>query len=174
MHACFNATNNYLGSKKKCITFQQQWQRLQMWIRILTMGFNRRSSICPLFSWAQRRGVLTSCCKTNMLALRVMVRRASFSSTAVMSASPCAGSRRAQQLNKPLGDPGSGEEMILPPDKIWQLHTQTHMHTHTVHTHLLGKVKQVGLKMHIQKASDTVYTPTQRLMFLVAWADFFM
>ena len=39
-------------------------------------------------------------------------------------------------------------------------------------TRALGEVKQVGLKMHIHKASDTVYTPTQRLILLVAWVDF--
>lgn len=122
--------------------------------------------ICPSFQVCNAE-VLTSCCKTNMLALGVMVRLASFSSTAVMSASPCAGSRRARQLNKPLGDPDSREEMILPQDTVWQTHTNTYMHTRA-----LGKVKQVGLKMHIHKASDTVYTPTQRLIFLVAWTDF--
>lgn len=62
--------------------------------------------------------VLTSSCKINMLALGVMVRFASFSSTAVMSASLHAGSRRAQQPNKPLGDPDSREEMILPQDTL--------------------------------------------------------
>lgn len=62
--------------------------------------------------------VLTSSCKINMLALGVMVRFASFSSTAVMSASLHAGSRRAQQPNKPLGDPDSTEEMILPQDTL--------------------------------------------------------
>lgn len=69
--------------------------------------------MCPSFH-VGNVGALTSCCKINMLALGVMVRLASFSSTAVMSASPCAGSRRAQQLNKPLGDSDSREEMILP------------------------------------------------------------
>lgn len=57
--------------------------------------------------------VLTSSYKINMLALGVMVRLASFSSTAVMSASLHAGSRRARQPNKPLGDPDSTEEMIF-------------------------------------------------------------
>lgn len=45
-----------------------------------------------------------------MLAREVMVRLASFSSTAVMSASPCTGSRRTQQLNKPLGEPDSRDD----------------------------------------------------------------
>lgn len=49
----------------------------------------------------------------------VMVRLASFSSAAVVSASlPHAGSRRARQPNKPLGDPDSAEEMILPQDTV--------------------------------------------------------
>lgn len=81
------------------------------------MGFYRMHGMCPSFR-ARNTIVLTSCCKINMLALGVMVRLASFSSTAVMSASPCAGSRRAQQLNKPLGDPDSREEMILPQDTV--------------------------------------------------------
>lgn len=81
------------------------------------MGFYRMHGICPSFH-VRNAEVLTSCCKTNMLALGVMVRLASFSSTAVMSASACAGSRRAQQLNKPLGDPDSREEMILPQDTV--------------------------------------------------------
>lgn len=83
----------------------------------LSMGFYRMHGIYPLFH-AHSTKVLTSCCKTNMLALGVMVRLASFSSTTVMSASPCAGSGRAQQLNKPLGDPDSREEMILPQDTV--------------------------------------------------------
>lgn len=76
-----------------------------------------------------------------MLALGVMVRFASFSSTAVMSASLHAGSRRARQHNKPLGDPDSTEEMILPQDTVWQ--AQKHVR---VCRHALSKVKQVGLK----------------------------
>lgn len=56
--------------------------------------------------------------KEKMLALGVMVRFASFSSTAVMSASLHAGSRRARQHNKPLGDPDGTEEMILPQDTV--------------------------------------------------------
>lgn len=70
-----------------------------------------RGGICPSFHVHDAK-VLTSCCKTNTLALGVMVRLASFSSTAVMPASPRAGSRRAQQLNKPLGDPDGREEMV--------------------------------------------------------------
>lgn len=81
------------------------------------MGSYRMRNICPSFH-AHDAEVLTSCCKTNTLAVGVMVRLASFSSTAVMSASPCAGSRRAQRLNKPLGDPDSREEMILPQDTV--------------------------------------------------------
>ena len=40
------------------------------------------------------------------------------------------------------------------------------------HTCALGKVKQVGLKMHIYKASDKFIHPHRRLIFLVAWANF--
>lgn len=122
----------------------------------LSMGFYRMHSICPSFH-AHNTEVLTSCCKTNMLALGVMVRLASFSSTAVMSASPCAGSRRAQQLNKPLRDPDSREEMILPQDTLWQTHKHKCAHTHT-----LGKVKQVGLKnLHPQSFRRSLYTHTK-------------
>lgn len=73
--------------------------------------------MCPSFH-GHNTEVLTSCCKINMLALGVMVRLASFSSSAVMSASLCTGSGRAQQLNKPLRDPDSRKEMILPQDTV--------------------------------------------------------
>lgn len=108
----------YMGYRP--ILWVHQWLGSNTNIGILgpnCMGSYRMRNICPSFH-AHDAEVLTSCCKTNTLAVGVMVRRASFSSTAVMSASPCAGSRRAQRLNKPLGDPDSREEMILPQDTV--------------------------------------------------------
>lgn len=72
-----------------------------------------------------------------------MMRFASFSSTAVMSASLHAGSRRAQKPNKPLGDPDSTEEMILPQDTLWQAQKHVHRHAHN------WAKSNKGLKMHI-------------------------
>lgn len=163
-----------LHEKFNIITFLRQWQRpknqdspTEQWS--LT-GIRR---ICPSFR-VRDAEVLTSCCKTNMLALGVMVRLASFSSTAVMSASPCAGSRRAQQLNKPLGDPDSREEMILPQDTVWQTHTHTHTYTctHTLthkqtHVHArtdtrAGWSQTSGFKnAHPQGFRHSLYTHTK-------------
>lgn len=95
-----------------------------------------------------------------------MVRFASFSSTAVMSASLHAGSRRAQQPNKPLGDPDSAEQMILPQDTLWQ--AQKHVRRHA---RALGKVKQVGLKMHIYTALDKFTHPHKGSSSLLSLAS---